>query len=113
MCSAQPIMILGHDNSIDLTNVRAFHEPEFICLNKLFRKYGYEIRVAGGAVRDILMQLEPKDVDLATTATPSEMIDMFTKEGIRILNRNGEAHGTVTVRLNEKVGKVSLSSNIH
>ncbi|VDN97535.1 unnamed protein product [Rodentolepis nana] len=93
---------LGHDMSIDVSHVDAFREPEFIFINKLFLKYGYDIRVAGGAVRDILMKKEPKDVDMATTATPSQMVAMFTKEEIRMLNRNGEAHGTVTVRLNDK-----------
>ncbi|VUZ40941.1 unnamed protein product [Hymenolepis diminuta] len=88
---------------IDISCVNAFREPEFIFINKLFHKYGFEIRVAGGAVRDILMKKEPKDVDMATTATPSQMVTMFSNEEIRMLNRNGEAHGTVTVRVNDKV----------
>ncbi|VDN33654.1 unnamed protein product [Dibothriocephalus latus] len=91
------------DNSLDLSHVSAFREPEFIFLNKLFEKHGFQVRVAGGAVRDVLMSVDPKDVDLATTATPEQMIEMFTQENIRMLNRNGEAHGTVTVRINDKV----------
>lgn len=94
---------LGSDMSIDISLVHAFRTPEFIFVNKLFLKYGYDIRIAGGAVRDILMRKEPKDVDMATTATPAEMIKMFTLEGIRMLNRNGEAHGTVTIRVNDSV----------
>ncbi|BHF65255.1 CCA tRNA nucleotidyltransferase 1, mitochondrial [Sparganum proliferum] len=89
------------DNSLDLSHVSAFREPEFIFLNKLFQKYGHQVRVAGGAVRDVLMAVNPKDIDLATTATPEQMVEMFTKENIRMLNRNGEAHGTVTVRIND------------
>lgn len=98
------LISVANDNTIDLSNITAFREPEFIFVNGLFAKYGYEIRVAGGAVRDILMKKEPKDIDLATTATPTQMIEMFTKEELRILNRNGESHGTVTVRINDKVG---------
>uniref|UniRef100_A0A915EWS8 Uncharacterized protein n=1 Tax=Echinococcus canadensis TaxID=519352 RepID=A0A915EWS8_9CEST len=101
--SKNEMAIIGSDKSIDLSRVEAFHSPEFVYINNLFRKFGYEIRVAGGAVRDILMKKEPKDIDLATTATPTQMIDMFTKEELRILNRNGESHGTVTVRINDKV----------
>lgn len=67
----------------------------------LFEKYGYEIRVAGGAVRDLLMAIPPKDLDFATTATPTEMKDMFTKENIRMINMNGEKHGTITPRIND------------
>ncbi len=36
-------------------------------------------RIAGGAVRDLLMGKSPADVDFATTATPDQMKDMFTK----------------------------------
>ena len=36
-------------------------------------------RIAGGAVRDLLMDKSPSDVDFATTATPDQMKDMFTK----------------------------------
>ncbi|VDK38803.1 unnamed protein product [Taenia asiatica] len=107
--SKNEIATIGSDKSIDLSCVEAFHSPEFVFINNLFRKFGYEIRVAGGAVRDILMKKEPKDIDLATTATPAQMIDMFTKEELRILNRNGESHGTVTVRINDKV----ISSSFH
>lgn len=48
------------------------------------------------------MGLKPIDIDFATTATPQQMIEMFEKENIRIFNRNGEKHGTVTVRLNDE-----------
>lgn len=30
-------------------------------------------RIAGGAVRDLLMGIRPADVDFATTATPTQM----------------------------------------
>ena len=71
-------------------------------LFNLFKKYSYELRIAGGAVRDLLMGLKAHDIDFATTATPDQMKDMFNKENIRMLNTNGEKHGTITVRLNEK-----------
>ena len=45
----------------------------------------------------------PSDIDLATDALPSQMIDMFKKEKIRILNLKGLKHGTVPVRINDKV----------
>lgn len=69
----------------------------------LFEKYNYEIRIAGGAVRDVLMNKVPHDIDFATTATPNQMKEMFTKEGIRMINMNGEKHGTITARIDDKV----------
>jgi tRNA nucleotidyltransferase (CCA-adding enzyme) len=68
----------------------------------IFNKYNYEVRVAGGAVRDILMDKQPTDLDFATTATPTEMKAMFEKEQVRMINMNGEKHGTITARINNK-----------
>lgn len=75
---------------------------EIIDLIKIFKKYNYELRIAGGAVRDLIMHIKPKDIDLATNATPDQMKEMFTAENMRMLNRNGEKHGTITVRPNDK-----------
>ena len=68
----------------------------------IFKKYNYEIRVAGGAVRDLLMDKKPTDLDFATTATPLQMKAMFEAEKIRMINMNGEKHGTITPRINNK-----------
>lgn len=92
---------------IDLTAFPSLYCEENVLLHKLFIKYGFELRMAGGAVRDVLLGIEPKDIDFATDATPSQMHEMFTKENIRLLNRNGEAHGTVTVRINDKVSSLT------
>ena len=79
--------------------------PELLKLVKLFERYNHEIRIAGGAVRDLLAGKEkkPDDVDLATTATPVEMIDMFSKESIRTFNEQGIKHGTVSARIDDNV----------
>ncbi len=52
--------------------------------------------------RDLLMGKQPKDLDFATVATPDEMKEMFNNEGIRMINPRGEAHGTITARINDK-----------
>uniref|UniRef100_A0A1I8JP46 SET domain-containing protein n=1 Tax=Macrostomum lignano TaxID=282301 RepID=A0A1I8JP46_9PLAT len=54
-----------------------------------------------GAVRDLLMSKTPHDLDFATTATPEEMVSMFNAEGVRMINSNGLAHGTVTARIGD------------
>ncbi|CAK9808174.1 CCA tRNA nucleotidyltransferase 1, mitochondrial [Anthophora plagiata] len=71
-------------------------------LAHLFKKYNYELKIAGGAVRDILMDIRPSDLDFATDATPDEMKCMFQKENIRMINSTGERHGTITARINNK-----------
>ncbi|CAH8847980.1 unnamed protein product [Trichobilharzia szidati] len=89
--------------TIDLTSFPELYTKESIALHRIFKKYGFDIRIAGGAVRDILLGVSPHDIDFATDATPTQMYDMFTNEGIRMLNKNGESHGTVTARINDKV----------
>lgn len=51
--------------------------PEVQLLANLFQTAGHEVRIAGGAVRDLLTNALPHDVDFATTATPNQMIDLL------------------------------------
>ncbi|RXG57019.1 CCA tRNA nucleotidyltransferase 1, mitochondrial, partial [Armadillidium vulgare] len=76
--------------------------PSVQILQNIFIKHKYEIRITGGAVRDLLMNKIPVDLDFATTATPSEMKNMFISEGIKITNRYGEKHATVTACIKEE-----------
>uniref|UniRef100_A0A914CCT3 Uncharacterized protein n=1 Tax=Acrobeloides nanus TaxID=290746 RepID=A0A914CCT3_9BILA len=83
-------------------NFYALFTPELNKLSELFQKYNYEMRMAGGAVRDLLMGIQPADVDFASNATPTQLKEMFEKEEIRMLHKRGEEHGTITCRINEK-----------
>lgn len=70
--------------------------PQLTAVLNVFHKYKFEIRLCGGAVRDILLGKTPTDLDFATTATPDEMVEMLEKENIRLVNKGGLKHGTVT-----------------
>ena len=72
-------------------------------LFSIFHKYNYELRMAGGAVRDLLLNIKPHDIDFATNALPEQMIEMFEKENVRILNMKGLKHGTLPIRVRERV----------
>ena len=41
------------------------------------RSAGYEAYLAGGCVRDLLLDLDPKDYDVATSATPDAVLALF------------------------------------
>ncbi|XP_036905434.1 CCA tRNA nucleotidyltransferase 1, mitochondrial isoform X2 [Sturnira hondurensis] len=71
-------------------------------LTELFAKENHELRIAGGAVRDLLNGVKPQDVDFATTATPEQMKGLFQAAGIRMVNNKGEKHGTITARLHNE-----------
>ncbi|MEM8876383.1 MAG: CCA tRNA nucleotidyltransferase [Pseudomonadota bacterium] len=57
---------------------------------------GAETRVVGGAVRNVLLQQSPGDVDLATTLLPDAVIERARDAGFRAVP-TGIEHGTVTV----------------
>src|SRR5687767_6763476 len=43
---------------------------------------GYEAFIVGGAVRDLLIGIKPKDFDIATNATPEQICKLFRKARI-------------------------------
>jgi tRNA nucleotidyltransferase (CCA-adding enzyme) len=53
---------------------------------------GYDAYLVGGSIRDVLLGKNPKDYDIATSATPESIIGMFEKT-VPI----GIKHGTVEV----------------
>lgn len=65
-------------------------------LRDAFRAQGFDMRLVGGTVRDALLNLTPKDVDLHTDATPDECIQIYNATGVR-WEPTGVDHGTITV----------------
>ncbi len=64
------------------------------CLNK----NNHEAYVVGGCVRDTLLGLTPHDWDICTSASPREMMEVFSE--YRVLE-TGLQHGTITVLVNK------------
>jgi tRNA nucleotidyltransferase (CCA-adding enzyme) len=62
---------------------------------------GFEGYIVGGAVRDFIMNNKIHDVDIATSATPQEIIQLFENEGYKAIP-TGEEFGTITVIFNGK-----------
>lgn len=63
---------------------------------------GYRAWVVGGCLRDVLMERAPKDWDLATSATPEQVMGLF-----RRVIPTGLQHGTVTVLLGDAAYEVT------
>jgi len=66
---------------------------EVLFISSLYKKAGKELYVVGGAVRDHIRGLEPKDYDLATNATPDETIEIL--KGHFNMKEVGKAFGVV------------------
>lgn len=58
---------------------------------------GYEAYIVGGCVRDMLMDREPNDWDITTSAKPEQIKEIFKRT-----YDTGIKHGTVTVILHEE-----------
>ncbi|MCL1857119.1 MAG: CCA tRNA nucleotidyltransferase [Kiritimatiellaeota bacterium] len=61
------------------TSVAPFRETPAGRVAGALRRAGHETYFAGGCVRDTLLGREPKDIDVATAATPEEIEALFPK----------------------------------
>lgn len=97
---------------INLEDFETIFTPEIKTVIEAIRKYGFDIRVVGGAVRDFLLGKSPRDVDFVTDADPAELIFVFDLEGI-VYDAKGIHHGTVKAVFGEdKVDVTSLAYKI-
>lgn len=65
--------------------------------NKVFIDAGFKAYLVGGAVRDLFLNKEADDWDVATNATPQDVIRIF-----KFVVPTGIEHGTVTVHFMKK-----------
>lgn len=71
---------------------------EVCALMQLFAHHNLDLRIVGGAVRNVLMGLPVKDRDFATPATPQVLCALFKANAIRVIERGASlAHGTTIV----------------
>ena len=71
------------------------------------RAAGFEALWAGGCVRDQLLGIEPKDYDVATSATPDEIRDLF---GRRRTLAIGASFGVITVLGPRAAGQIEVAT---
>lgn len=64
----------------------------FFCINTL-KDHGFTAFIVGGCTRDFLRGIEPKDWDIATSATPEQIQEVFNKLNIKTFYENN--FGTV------------------
>ncbi|WP_294466670.1 HD domain-containing protein [uncultured Anaerofustis sp.] len=67
-----------------------------IILDK-FNNNGFEAYIVGGCVRDLILERNPKDYDITTSASPKETIKLFKEYKVI---PTGIKYGTVTVIIN-------------
>jgi poly(A) polymerase len=73
-----PKVYLSDQHNIDLESI---DEDALKVMSRLSR-YGFESRLVGGGVRDLLLGKRPKDFDVATSAKPQEIKRIFNNSRI-------------------------------
>lgn len=76
-------------------NISEPFKSDTIFIIQTYMNAGYECYMVGGPVRDLLLNLSPKDIDFATNC-PLEV----TKKLFSNVISTGESHGTVTIHIN-------------
>jgi tRNA nucleotidyltransferase (CCA-adding enzyme) len=82
-----------------MTIISSFEQPIHplaveIC--RVLQTAGHQAYIVGGCVRDLYLNLAPKDWDITTDATPEKVIELFPRT-----IPTGLQHGTVTVCMGE------------
>lgn len=70
---------------------------------------GFEAYLVGGCVRDFLMNKEPKDYDISTNATVSQMLEIFKE--FHVINDNGLKHNTVSLHYMDDIIEITSYKN--
>ena len=65
--------------------------------NQVFVDAGYKAYLVGGAVRDVILGSKINDYDVATNATPQDVMKLF-----KVVIPTGIEHGTVTVHFKKQ-----------
>ena len=73
--ATEPTVLSQKQHGIDLQLV----SPNAIRVTQTLQQAGYKAFIVGGAVRDLLLSVKPKDFDIATNATPEQVKHLFRR----------------------------------
>jgi poly(A) polymerase len=73
--SSEPVVLTAAEHGIDPKLVTA----NAVRVTQALQDNGYKAFVVGGAVRDLLLGVKPKDFDIATNATPEQVKRLFRR----------------------------------
>lgn len=73
--------------------------PDLDLIRNAFENANVPVRLVGGCVRDMLLDVDPKDWDMATPARPDQIIDILKAANISAFDMSN-GHGTITAMIN-------------
>lgn len=89
-----------------LPRAKWLREPALQRVFKAISDAGGEARVAGGAVRDALLKIPVREIDVATTLPPEQVMEVCKAAGFGVYP-TGLDHGTVTVTAGHRAYEVT------
>ena len=124
------VPVAEHGINLDLVDERA------VKVVRTLQQAGHQAYVVGGAVRDLLVGLRPKDFDVATDATPEQVKSLFRRAFIigrrfrivHVIHGRGRDHEVIEVSTfraymdnseatqvpgNEKTSRAALAGSAH
>lgn len=90
----KPVSLFELELPINMNEFSKVFTDDIKMLVEILKKYHFDVRIVGGAVRDFIQGKQPRDVDFATNAEPAELIFIFDIEGIEY-DADGIEHGTI------------------
>lgn len=72
-------------------------DPHAIQICQILHNNGYQAFIVGGCVRDLLLNVIPKDWDITSDALPEQVMDLFPDNIL-----TGLQHGTITVKMHSE-----------
>ena len=83
---------------------------QHIELLQLIEYYGFSAKLVGGAVRDFFLKIKFNDIDIATTAKPSDIKNIAEKENLKYI-AFGEQYGACRLFFKEKLYEITTLRN--
>ncbi|HVX93065.1 MAG TPA: poly(A) polymerase, partial [Candidatus Dojkabacteria bacterium] len=75
--------------------------PDYVqTVARILNKEGFKCHLVGGALRDVVLNIQPDDYDLATNAKPDEMLKIFPKAVA-----TGERFGMISAIITDEEGE--------
>ena len=84
----------------------SLYDIELVKIMNIITVAGYKVWIVGGAVRNVLLGISVKDVDVATDIKPEILGKILSEHNIKFVP-TGIEHGTITVILNNKIFEVT------
>jgi poly(A) polymerase len=74
----------------------------------IIESYSYKVRIVGGCIRNILLNVDIKDVDLVTDCLPEQIIKILSEHKYKVIPI-GLTHGTVAVNVNGELIEITTA----